>query len=97
MLKYQCLICGIEWGDPRATELDVSHGYCPACIRTRFTDRIHRAQLKEGYSDCFNRGYNDCSEEECCFRTACQELFVSNWKRRVIAGVSIAESEVRGR
>ena len=35
MLKYKCLLCGIEWGDPGATELDISHGCCPACIRNQ--------------------------------------------------------------
>ena len=33
MLKYKCLMCGIEWGDPHATESDISHGYCPSCIQ----------------------------------------------------------------
>ena len=50
MLKYKCLLCGIEWGDPGATELDISHGCCPACIRNQYTSRIHRAQLQAGYS-----------------------------------------------
>ena len=49
MLKYKCLLCGIEWGDPGATELDISHGYCPACIRKQYTSRIHRAQIEAGY------------------------------------------------
>ena len=37
MLKYKCLLCEIEWGDPRATESDISHGYCPTCIQERYT------------------------------------------------------------
>ncbi len=84
MLKYKCLICGIEWGDRRATDADISHGYCPKCIRGRYTDRIHKAQLKEGYSDCFNRGHNDCSEAFCCFRAACQDASLTKWKKEVI-------------
>ena len=63
MLKYKCLLCGIEWGDSQATEADISHGYCPACIRTRYTQRIHDAQLRAGYSDCFNRGTRLLGEE----------------------------------
>lgn len=94
-LKYKCLLCGIEWGNPQATELDISHGYCPKCIRERFTDRIHRAQKKEGYSDCFNRGYNDCSEVRCSFRAACQDASVTRWRRKVIASGYVYETECR--
>jgi len=84
MLKYKCILCGIEWGDPQATESDISHGYCPTCIRKRYTQRIHRAQIRAGYSDCFNRGHNDCSEEQCCFRTACLDESVKTWRKAVI-------------
>ena len=86
MLKYKCLLCGIEWGDQTASESDVSHGYCPNCIRSQYTERIHKAQLKEGYSDCFNRGYNNCTEGGCSFRGACQESSVSDWEEKVIGG-----------
>ncbi len=85
MLKYKCVICGIEWGDNQATESDISHGYCPACIRKRYGERIHRSQLKEGYSDCFNRGHNDCSEVNCCFRAACQDESLARWKQKLLA------------
>ncbi len=84
MLKYRCLICGIEWGDSQATESEVSHGYCPACIRSRYTERIHQSQLREGYSACFNRGHNDCSEPSCCFRTACQEDSITRWRKAIL-------------
>ncbi len=84
MLKYKCLLCGIEWGDPEATDADISHGYCPDCIRRKYTERIHQAQVKEGYSDCFNRGYNDCSEVSCCFRPACQEDSIASWRERLL-------------
>jgi hypothetical protein len=93
MLKYKCLLCGIEWGDPRATDSDISHGYCPACIRNQYTSRIHRAQREAGYSDCFNRGHNDCSEEGCCFRAACQDELIRGWKRAVIQRAGAAESD----
>ncbi len=84
MLKYQCLLCGREWGDRQATDADISHGYCPACIRKRYTQRIHQAQRKAGYSDCFNRGHDDCSEASCCFRTACQGDSVAQWEKRLL-------------
>ena len=84
MVKYKCLLCGIEWGNPEATDSDISHGYCPNCIRACYTDRIHEAQLKAGFSDCFNRGHSDCSEDACRFRAACQDDSVSNWKEEVI-------------
>lgn len=93
MLKYKCLLCGIEWGDPEATSFDVSHGYCPACIRERYTERIHQAQLRAGCSDCFNRGHNDCPEASCCFRTACQDELVARWKRRLLVPVDAVEME----
>lgn len=93
MLKYKCLLCGIEWGDPRASELDISHGYCPTCIRTRYTGKIHKSQREAGYSDCFNRGYNDCSEESCSFRAACQEELIKGWKQAVIQRAAAEESE----
>jgi hypothetical protein len=85
MIKYKCLLCGIEWGDSHATDADISHGYCPACIRTRYTDRIRASQLRAGYSDCFNRGYLDCSEENCRFRGACHNDSVACWEKRLLA------------
>jgi len=93
MLKYKCLLCGIEWGDSEANESEISHGYCPACIRKRYTERIHSAQRRAGYSDCFNKGYDDCTEERCCFRTACQEESVKSWIKDVIEDDKSAEAE----
>jgi hypothetical protein len=93
MLKYQCLLCGVEWGDPRASESDISHGYCPSCIRKRYTSRIHKSQRDQGYSDCFNRGYNDCAEESCSFRAACQDASINNWKRAIIIRKKAADTE----
>jgi radical SAM superfamily enzyme len=87
MLKYKCLLCGIEWGDSQASESEISHGYCPDCIRERYTEKIHEAQLRAGYSDCFNRGYNDCSELGCCFRSACQDYSVVKWRKRLLDAV----------
>jgi hypothetical protein len=96
MLKYKCLMCGIEWGDPEATEGEVSHGYCPRCIRASYQDKIHTAQLRSGYSDCFNRGYSDCSENSCCFRFACQEESIAYWEQAVIAPLGMAHKGTRG-
>ncbi len=96
MLKYKCLMCGIEWGNPQATDADISHGYCPACIRKRYTERIHQAQQKAGYSDCFNRGHNDCSELSCCFRTACQEESVARWREKLLEPVDTYEIAASG-
>ena len=96
MLKYKCLLCGIEWGDPQAAASDVSHGYCPACIRERYTDKIHQAQRGAGYSDCFNRGHNDCSEQTCCFRPACQDDLVARWKRRLLLSADAENAEAFG-
>ncbi len=83
-LKYKCLLCEIEWGDLDANESEISHGYCPACIRKHYTKRIHRAQLRAGHADCFNRGYNNCSEECCCFRSACQDDLIGKWERAIL-------------
>jgi hypothetical protein len=96
MIKYKCLFCGIEWGDPEATEAEISHGYCPSCIRTRYTGRIHQAQRRAGYSDCFNRGYNDCSELNCCFRTACQDDSIVDWKKKLLESVDIRNADPCG-
>jgi len=93
MLKYKCLLCGIEWGDPQATEAEISHGYCPLCIRKGFTERIQRAQVRAGHCECFNNGYNDCSEAECCFRPACQDDSVVNWTKRVLGSVDVQEMQ----
>ncbi len=93
MLKFRCLLCGVEWGNPKATESDISHGYCPTCIRKRYTHRIHESQLRMGYSDCFNRGYNDCGEDNCCFRAACQDHLIQNWKEAIIRRSEVADSE----
>ncbi len=96
MLKYKCLLCGIEWGDAQAGESDISHGYCPTCLRQRYTSRIHRAQLQDGYSDCFNRGYNDCSEDQCCFRAACQDDSLRSWRKAIIQTTKPQEMEATG-
>ena len=93
MVKFKCLLCGIEWGNPQATDSDISHGYCPTCIRRRYTERIHEAQLKAGYSDCFNRGHNHCTEECCRFRAACQDDLIGSWKKAIITSPEITESE----
>jgi hypothetical protein len=84
MLKYQCILCGIEWGSPEAGDADISHGCCPLCLRQLYTERIRSGQLRSGYSDCFNRGFNDCNEIECWFRQACQDHFVEDWKKSII-------------
>lgn len=84
MLKYKCLLCGIEWGDPEASDLEISHGYCPICVRKCYTEKIRGAQLKSGYSDCFNRGHNNCSEEHCWFRAACIDELVERWKDKIV-------------
>ncbi len=96
MLKYKCMICEVEWGDPRATEHDISHGYCPVCIRKRYTEKIHRSQLKHGYSDCFNRGHNDCTEAGCCFRTACQDDSMASWKKRLLKPADSPRMDANG-
>jgi hypothetical protein len=93
MLKYKCLVCGIEWGDPQATESEISHGYCPICIRERYTERIHQAQVQAGYCACFNSGCNDCGEERCCFRAACQDELIASWKRAVIGRIEVTHRE----
>lgn len=93
MLKYKCLLCEIEWGDPRATESDISHGYCPTCIQERYTSRIHKSQREAGYSDCFNRGRNNCPEGRCSFRSACQDDLIRSWKRAIIHRTGVAEPE----
>lgn len=93
MLKYKCLLCGIEWGDPHAADSEISHGYCPTCIRKRYTERIHKSQIQAGYSDCFNRGYNDCSEKGCRFRAACQDDSVRTWRKAIIQTITGPELE----
>jgi hypothetical protein len=82
--KHQCLICKIEWGDSDASDEDISHGYCPLCIRRYYTDRIRQAQRNAGFSDCFNRGFSDCSEFACWFWSACQDRRVAMWDAQVI-------------
>jgi hypothetical protein len=93
VMKFKCLLCGVECGDPQATESDISHGYCPKCIRKRYTQRIHEAQVRAGDSDCFNRGYNGCGEEHCCFRVACQDDLIGKWKKAIIHTIEVADPE----
>ena len=93
MIKYKCLLCSIEWGDPGATEWDISHGYCPTCIRKHYTSRIRRAQRRGGHADCFNSGNNACAEERCWFRAACQDDLIRSWKRVIIQSTGVAEPE----
>ncbi|GEM_PF-1223673 len=93
MMKFKCLLWGVEWCDRQATDFDISHGYCPRCIRKCYTQRIHEAQVRAGYYDCFNRGYDDYREDHCCFRAACPDDLIGEWKKASIRTTEVADPE----
>jgi len=71
------------WGDPNVDYEHISHGFCPICIKKK-EDLIRRRQRREGFSDCFNRGYENCNEEECAFRFSCLGQAIDKWKETVL-------------
>lgn len=56
------------------------------CVRINHTELIRKHQIKGGYEDCFARGYEDCTEEECLYRLACQKAHIQEWQGTVIDG-----------
>jgi hypothetical protein len=82
--RAKCIVCGIEWGSADIEDDDITGALCPECIRDRYTDRIRNHQMRNGYQDCFARGFEDCQEYECAFRYACQESSIAHWKGQVI-------------
>ena len=82
-LKYRCISCGFSWGNLEANENDISHGICKSCLRSLQTDLVRKRQIKEGFSDCYAHGYEDCTELMCYFWSSCLDSTVKEWKERV--------------
>jgi hypothetical protein len=83
-LKYKCLKCQKEWGDLNAGDDNISHGFCRRCLRELQKDTVRRRQRNEGYSPCYAKGYEDCSEECCAFWSNCLEENIKEWERHTI-------------
>jgi len=42
---------------------------------------VRKKQIKEGYTPCYARGYDDCTEYECMFRSFCMEEAIKDWEK----------------
>jgi hypothetical protein len=93
-LIYCCIRCGTTWtangDDPNylrdlieLNKVDISHGYCPICLRGERLSGIRRSQRREGYPDCYLRR-DTCNELACCYRSSCDETEIEKWKGRII-------------
>lgn len=82
-LTYRCIRCGSEWGDETSSEDNISHGYCRACLRDMQKELVRKKQIREGYSPCYARGYEDCTEERCAFWSSCTERAIKDWEEQV--------------
>ena len=94
-LKYQCLKCHVCWGDLTAGEDNVSHGFCKRCLREMMKEKIWKRQKKEGFQDCYARGYEDCSENGCAFYGSCLEQVIKEWEHQ--EGIQYAKAVGQGK
>jgi hypothetical protein len=44
-------------------------------------NKVWNRQKKEGVSDCYAKGYDDCTEYKCAFFESCSEYIVQEWER----------------
>jgi hypothetical protein len=83
-LKYQCLSCGNQWGNPLANDDNISHGFCQQCVQDRQKEKIRKRQRESGFSDCYARNYSDCTEFICEFRSTCMDSIIKEWEKGLI-------------
>lgn len=85
-LKYECLNCGSQWGNQEANDENISHGFCKRCLRDLMKKHVWNRQQKEGFSQCYAKGYNDCTEHVCAFFESCSDYVVQEWEKENING-----------
>lgn len=85
-LKYECLRCHAQWGNTTAGDNDISHGICKKCLRELQKEKVWKRQRGEGFSDCYAKGYDDCTEYRCSFWTSCLDEVILAWERENING-----------
>jgi hypothetical protein len=78
-LKYQCIHCGVQWGNLTAGDDNISHGFCRKCLREKQKELVWRRQHREYVSDCYARGYEDCTETVCAFWSSCLDKNIREW------------------
>jgi hypothetical protein len=86
---YSCLSCKASWG-PVSDEDNISHGFCPRCLRERQKELVWRRQHREYVSDCYARGYDDCTEVKCAFWSSCLDKNIQKWEEE--EGVKYAKA-----
>lgn len=82
--RAKCIVCSVEWGSSDISEDDITGALCPECTRSNYTERIRDYQIRNGHSDCFARGYEDCEEFDCIHRYACLAALIAGWRGQVI-------------
>jgi hypothetical protein len=82
MMKYECLVCHRVWGNLTAGDDNISHGFCKRHVRDRLKEFIWKRQQRDGYQDCYAKGYEDCTEYKCEFWDTCTEGVVGEWERQ---------------
>ena len=81
-LKYQCIHCKTQWGNLEAGDDNISHGICRRCLRELQKDKVWRRQEREGYSNCYARGHEDCTEFNCEFYGSCKDESIAEWEKK---------------
>jgi hypothetical protein len=82
-VKYQCIICDSQWGNTILDDENISHGLCKRCLRDRQKELVWKRQQREGFDQCYARGYEDCTEDNCAFFNSCLEEPITEWEKEV--------------
>ena len=92
---FCCVRCGIYWCNDgedherireliKQKKINISHGYCPECLRGQSTFKIRRSQKKEGHAQCYLKSEDSCDQQKCCYRSSCLEEEVEKWKKKIV-------------
>ena len=65
-MRYVCIRCRDTWIVGETTD-EPSGGLCDRCI----TQYVRKKQESQGFSDCFRRATESCSNKECSYWEPC--------------------------
>ncbi len=70
-MMFQCIRCGITWGNGNPEIDGYSHGLCLPCLKEALIPLYRKRQVEEGNFDCFARSAGYCDQGLCKYRTIC--------------------------